>query len=83
MRNAKDFLRETIQLVATKRLPIVFRVEEGVEEKKLGESRTGNPLTVFNNKQATFEEQNLENLKHCLNAMTVQVFPNKAYKLQK
>eukprot|EP00957_Ditylum_brightwellii_P061227 4646148-Ditylum_brightwellii.AAC.1 len=30
-----------------------------------------------------FNKQSLENFKHCLNAMTVQVFPNKAYKLQK
>eukprot|EP00957_Ditylum_brightwellii_P047447 3603961-Ditylum_brightwellii.AAC.1 len=43
----------------------------------------GNTLTVFNNKQTMFESQSLENLKHCLNAVTVQVFPNKAYKLQK
>jgi hypothetical protein len=43
----------------------------------------GNTLTVFNNKQVTFNKQSLENLKHCLNDVTVQVFPNKAYKLQK
>eukprot|EP00957_Ditylum_brightwellii_P081066 6165876-Ditylum_brightwellii.AAC.1 len=43
----------------------------------------GNALTVFNNKQATFDKQFPENLKHLLNAMIVQVFPNKAYKLQK
>eukprot|EP00957_Ditylum_brightwellii_P208046 15355630-Ditylum_brightwellii.AAC.1 len=33
--------------------------------------------------EATFEEQTVDNLEHCLNAMSVQVFPNKAYKLQK
>eukprot|EP00957_Ditylum_brightwellii_P159531 12143860-Ditylum_brightwellii.AAC.1 len=38
---------------------------------------------AFNNKPAAFEEQTAENLKHCLNVMTVHVFPNKAYKLQK
>eukprot|EP00957_Ditylum_brightwellii_P074566 5666177-Ditylum_brightwellii.AAC.1 len=43
----------------------------------------GNALTAFNNKQATFEEQTPENLEHCFNAVTVHVFPNKAYKLQK
>eukprot|EP00957_Ditylum_brightwellii_P132359 10093217-Ditylum_brightwellii.AAC.1 len=43
----------------------------------------GNTLTAFNNKQATFKSQYLENLQHCLNAVMVQVFPNKAYKLQK
>eukprot|EP00957_Ditylum_brightwellii_P149498 11384932-Ditylum_brightwellii.AAC.1 len=42
----------------------------------------GDALTLFNNKQATFVKQSLENLEHCLNAMTVQAFPNKAYKLQ-
>eukprot|EP00957_Ditylum_brightwellii_P065674 4980512-Ditylum_brightwellii.AAC.2 len=128
MRIAKDFLREVIQLVATKRPPIAFGIEEGVTDKKLGESRTyklctqpeednfpvywltievkqvlrrknvgdmdaaytlvqdllkGNTLTVFNNKQATFKEQTLDNVKHCLNVLTVQEFPNKAYKLQK
>ena len=40
MRIAKDFSREVIQLVATKRHPIVFLVEEGVTDKKLGKSRT-------------------------------------------
>eukprot|EP00957_Ditylum_brightwellii_P051723 3922266-Ditylum_brightwellii.AAC.1 len=40
MRIAKDFLRETIQLIATKRPPIVFEIEEGVTDRKLGESRT-------------------------------------------
>eukprot|EP00957_Ditylum_brightwellii_P053387 4046333-Ditylum_brightwellii.AAC.1 len=30
-----------------------------------------------------FESQSPENLKYCLNAMMVPVFPNKAYKLQK
>eukprot|EP00957_Ditylum_brightwellii_P039528 2990176-Ditylum_brightwellii.AAC.1 len=40
-------------------------------------------LAVFNNEQATFEEQMADNLDKCLNAMTLQVFPNKAYKLQK
>eukprot|EP00957_Ditylum_brightwellii_P087453 6657081-Ditylum_brightwellii.AAC.1 len=30
-----------------------------------------------------FEEQISENLKYCLNAKTVHVFPNKVYKLQK
>eukprot|EP00957_Ditylum_brightwellii_P000048 3486-Ditylum_brightwellii.AAC.1 len=43
----------------------------------------GNALTAFNNEQAMFEEQIPDNLDHCLNAVTVQVFPNKAYKLQK
>eukprot|EP00957_Ditylum_brightwellii_P128902 9832751-Ditylum_brightwellii.AAC.1 len=38
---------------------------------------------MFNNKQATFEEQMSGDLKHCLNAVTVHVFPIKAYKLQK
>eukprot|EP00957_Ditylum_brightwellii_P189376 14414465-Ditylum_brightwellii.AAC.1 len=38
MRITKDFLRETIQLVATKRLPITFEIEEGVADRKLGES---------------------------------------------
>eukprot|EP00957_Ditylum_brightwellii_P150667 11471848-Ditylum_brightwellii.AAC.1 len=140
----KDFLRESIQLVAMKRLPIAFEVEEGVTDNKLGESMTyklcmqpeennfpvylltfevfelgspkewlifkkqlkqvlkvqnmgnmvaaytfvqdllrGNALTVFNNKHATFKEQTLEIFDHCLNFMTVQMFPNKAYKLQK
>eukprot|EP00957_Ditylum_brightwellii_P204103 15337729-Ditylum_brightwellii.AAC.1 len=32
-------------------------------------------LTVFNNKQATFEEQTLENLEHCLDVVTVQWVP--------
>eukprot|EP00957_Ditylum_brightwellii_P164381 12514697-Ditylum_brightwellii.AAC.1 len=40
MRIATDFLREAIQLVATKRPQIAFKVEEGVTDKKLGESRT-------------------------------------------
>eukprot|EP00957_Ditylum_brightwellii_P064811 4917467-Ditylum_brightwellii.AAC.1 len=40
MRIAKDFLREAIQLVATKRPLIAFEVEEGVTDKKIGESRT-------------------------------------------
>eukprot|EP00957_Ditylum_brightwellii_P067147 5096561-Ditylum_brightwellii.AAC.1 len=40
-------------------------------------------LTTFNNKQAMCEEHMLENLEHCLNTVTVYVFPNKAYKLQK
>eukprot|EP00957_Ditylum_brightwellii_P101822 7760487-Ditylum_brightwellii.AAC.2 len=35
------------------------------------------------NKQATFEELMPENLEHCLNAVTVCIFPNRAYKLQK
>jgi hypothetical protein len=144
MRIAKEFLREAIQLVATKRPLIAFEVEEGVTDKKIGESRTyklctrpkeekspvyslrievfklgspkewlifkmqmkqvlkgqnvtdvdalytliqdllrGEALTMFNNKQATFNKQCLENLEHCLNAMMVHVFPNKAYKLQK
>eukprot|EP00957_Ditylum_brightwellii_P081284 6183228-Ditylum_brightwellii.AAC.1 len=128
MRIPKDFLREAIQFVAIKRPPIAFKIEEGVTDRKLGESRTyklcaqleednspvysltvevkqilrgknmgdmdatytlvqdllrGSALTAFNNKQVTFEEQMADNLKHCLNAVTVQVFPNKAYKLQK
>eukprot|EP00957_Ditylum_brightwellii_P106140 8096788-Ditylum_brightwellii.AAC.1 len=36
----------------------------------------------FNNEQAMFKEQTVDNLKHCCNAVAVQVFPNKAYKLQ-
>eukprot|EP00957_Ditylum_brightwellii_P062022 4707107-Ditylum_brightwellii.AAC.1 len=40
MRIAKDFSREAIQLVNTKRPPIEFKVEKGVIDKKLGESRT-------------------------------------------
>eukprot|EP00957_Ditylum_brightwellii_P058719 4452856-Ditylum_brightwellii.AAC.1 len=40
MRIAKDFLREAIQLAATKRCPIAFEVKEGVTDKKLGEIRT-------------------------------------------
>eukprot|EP00957_Ditylum_brightwellii_P025397 1921188-Ditylum_brightwellii.AAC.1 len=40
MKIAKDFLREAIQLVATKRPLIMFKIEEGVMDKKLGESRT-------------------------------------------
>eukprot|EP00957_Ditylum_brightwellii_P170682 12991932-Ditylum_brightwellii.AAC.1 len=43
----------------------------------------GDALTAFNNEQATCKSQSLENLEHCLNAMAVQVFPIKAYKLQK
>eukprot|EP00957_Ditylum_brightwellii_P160250 12200260-Ditylum_brightwellii.AAC.1 len=43
----------------------------------------GNVLTAFNNQQAMIKEQLLDNLNHCLNAVAVQVFPNKAYKLQK
>eukprot|EP00957_Ditylum_brightwellii_P192586 14662643-Ditylum_brightwellii.AAC.1 len=43
----------------------------------------GNTLIVFNNKQAAFESQSPKNLKHCLNAVIVQMFPNKAYKLQR
>eukprot|EP00957_Ditylum_brightwellii_P075734 5755901-Ditylum_brightwellii.AAC.1 len=38
MRISKDFLREAIQLVATKRPLIVFEIEEGVADRKLGES---------------------------------------------
>eukprot|EP00957_Ditylum_brightwellii_P076355 5803096-Ditylum_brightwellii.AAC.1 len=33
--------------------------------------------------QATFEDKMVDNLKHCLNAVTVQVLINKVYKLQK
>eukprot|EP00957_Ditylum_brightwellii_P168701 12840690-Ditylum_brightwellii.AAC.1 len=40
MRIAKDFLREAIQLVATKRPLIVFKIEEQVTDRKLGEIRT-------------------------------------------
>eukprot|EP00957_Ditylum_brightwellii_P113149 8628960-Ditylum_brightwellii.AAC.1 len=40
-------------------------------------------LTAFNNKQATSKEQTPENLEDCWNVVTVQVFPSKAYKLQK
>eukprot|EP00957_Ditylum_brightwellii_P090223 6871598-Ditylum_brightwellii.AAC.1 len=36
---AKGFLKEAIQLVATKKPPIAFEVESGMEQK-LGESRT-------------------------------------------
>eukprot|EP00957_Ditylum_brightwellii_P057934 4392473-Ditylum_brightwellii.AAC.1 len=43
----------------------------------------GRALTAFNNKQVVFVEQTPDNLKHYLNAKTVQVFPNKAFKLQK
>eukprot|EP00957_Ditylum_brightwellii_P082303 6258328-Ditylum_brightwellii.AAC.1 len=39
MRTAKNFLREAIQIVNTKRPPIKFEVEEGVTDKKLGDSR--------------------------------------------
>eukprot|EP00957_Ditylum_brightwellii_P052854 4007155-Ditylum_brightwellii.AAC.1 len=39
MKIAHDFLREAIQLVATKKPLIVFEVEEGADQK-LGESRT-------------------------------------------
>eukprot|EP00957_Ditylum_brightwellii_P015178 1143460-Ditylum_brightwellii.AAC.1 len=39
MRIAKDFWREAIQLVGTKRPPIAFNIEEGVVDRKLGESR--------------------------------------------
>eukprot|EP00957_Ditylum_brightwellii_P098801 7526850-Ditylum_brightwellii.AAC.1 len=145
MRIVKDFLREAIKLVNTKRPPIKFKVGEGVTDKKLGESRMhklcmqpeedkssvnlltievfelgspkewfvfkkqmkqvlkgqnmadidaaytlvqnllrGKALTAFNNKQATFKDQQTpENHKHCLNAMAVQVIPNKAYTPQK
>eukprot|EP00957_Ditylum_brightwellii_P069391 5267664-Ditylum_brightwellii.AAC.1 len=96
MRIAKDFLREAIQLVATKRPPIAFEIEEGVTDRKLvlrGQNvdnmdatytlvqdlLRGNTLTAFNNKQAAFKEQTLDNLEHYLNVVTVQVFPNKAY----
>eukprot|EP00957_Ditylum_brightwellii_P178433 13591300-Ditylum_brightwellii.AAC.1 len=40
MRIAKDFLREAIQFVATKRSLIAFEIKEGVVDRKLGESRT-------------------------------------------
>eukprot|EP00957_Ditylum_brightwellii_P051031 3869560-Ditylum_brightwellii.AAC.1 len=43
----------------------------------------GDGLAVFNNKQATCKSQSPENLEYCLNAVMLQVFPNKAYKLQK
>eukprot|EP00957_Ditylum_brightwellii_P164606 12532911-Ditylum_brightwellii.AAC.1 len=43
----------------------------------------GDAQMVFNNKQAMFKEQTMDNLKHCLNARTVYVFLNKTYKLQK
>eukprot|EP00957_Ditylum_brightwellii_P158017 12028416-Ditylum_brightwellii.AAC.1 len=39
MRIAKVLLRKAIQLVSTKRPLIKFKVEEGVTDKKLGESR--------------------------------------------
>eukprot|EP00957_Ditylum_brightwellii_P195441 14890987-Ditylum_brightwellii.AAC.1 len=40
-------------------------------------------LMVFNNEQATFKEQTADNLEHCLNAVMVHIFLNKAYTLQK
>eukprot|EP00957_Ditylum_brightwellii_P109499 8351073-Ditylum_brightwellii.AAC.1 len=40
MRIAKDFLKEAIQLVATRRPSSTFNIEEGVADMKLGESRT-------------------------------------------
>eukprot|EP00957_Ditylum_brightwellii_P027785 2100083-Ditylum_brightwellii.AAC.1 len=43
----------------------------------------GNTLTAFNNEQAMFKEHTLANFEHCLNAVMLHVFPNKAYKLQK
>eukprot|EP00957_Ditylum_brightwellii_P210961 15365608-Ditylum_brightwellii.AAC.1 len=127
MRITQDFLREAIQLVATKKPLIAFKVEEGAD-RKLGESRKYklcmqpeednspvysltvevkqvpkgqimgnmnvaytlvrdllriNALTAFNNKQVTSKRQTLNNLNHCFNAVTVQVFPNKVCKLQK
>eukprot|EP00957_Ditylum_brightwellii_P144465 11004523-Ditylum_brightwellii.AAC.1 len=39
MKIAKDFSKETIQLVATKKPPIVFEVDASTDQK-LGESRT-------------------------------------------
>eukprot|EP00957_Ditylum_brightwellii_P064361 4884931-Ditylum_brightwellii.AAC.1 len=108
MRIAKDFLREAIQLVATKRPPIAFKIEEGAVDRNLGEKRMyelhtqlkednvpvyslavevlkgqsmGNMDTMYN--LTMFEEQTVDNLEQCLNAVTVQVFPNKPYKLQK
>eukprot|EP00957_Ditylum_brightwellii_P101748 7754180-Ditylum_brightwellii.AAC.1 len=39
MRIAKDFLRKAIQLVHAKRPLVKFKIEEGVNDKKLGESR--------------------------------------------
>eukprot|EP00957_Ditylum_brightwellii_P103763 7904788-Ditylum_brightwellii.AAC.1 len=133
MRIAKDFLRESIQIMNTKRPLIEFKVEEGVIDKKLGENRMyklctqpeeekspvyllttevfelgspevwlifkkqvrqllkgqnvtnvdvlyilvqdllrDNALTVFNKKQATCNKQFPENLKPCLNDVTVQ-----------
>eukprot|EP00957_Ditylum_brightwellii_P098058 7469591-Ditylum_brightwellii.AAC.1 len=38
MRIAQDFLRETIQLVVTKKPPIAVEVEEEVADRKLEES---------------------------------------------
>eukprot|EP00957_Ditylum_brightwellii_P058596 4444105-Ditylum_brightwellii.AAC.1 len=38
MRIAKGFLREAIQLVATKMHPTAFEIEEGVADGKLGKS---------------------------------------------
>eukprot|EP00957_Ditylum_brightwellii_P124086 9458626-Ditylum_brightwellii.AAC.1 len=43
----------------------------------------GDALLAFNNKPATFEEQIVDNLKHCLNAVMAHIFPSKAQKLQK
>eukprot|EP00957_Ditylum_brightwellii_P067199 5100291-Ditylum_brightwellii.AAC.1 len=42
-----------------------------------------NALNAFSNKQTMSKEQMSDNIDHCLNAMIVQVSPNKAYKLQK
>eukprot|EP00957_Ditylum_brightwellii_P145292 11066135-Ditylum_brightwellii.AAC.1 len=39
MRITKNFSREAIKLVATKGPPIAFEIEEGVADRKLGESR--------------------------------------------
>eukprot|EP00957_Ditylum_brightwellii_P152418 11603158-Ditylum_brightwellii.AAC.1 len=45
MRISKDFLRESIQLVNTKRPPIEFEIDKEAMDKKLGESRTCNLCT--------------------------------------
>eukprot|EP00957_Ditylum_brightwellii_P142152 10830350-Ditylum_brightwellii.AAC.1 len=39
MRITKEFSREATQLVATKMPPVAFEIEEGVEDRKMRESR--------------------------------------------
>eukprot|EP00957_Ditylum_brightwellii_P199251 15188633-Ditylum_brightwellii.AAC.1 len=93
MRIDKDFSREAIQLVATKRPPIAFEIKEGEEDDSPMYSLTVEVKQVLRGQNldnmdamytlAMFEEQTADNLEHCVNTMTVQVFPNKTYKLQK